>query len=207
MLSRNSVTKRGYYQNEIRTALEVLREFPQADTFLVPVRLDDCDVHFDELHAIHHIDLFPDWWDGFERLLGALKLHRSEPSDAADTLIRLTAHQARFQQSLRMFYFINVVNRSNDPLEITHAWYEDATCHISIEPMSRQLPTRLDPRQAWSTWVPVDAIPQRWQDHAYDRFRVRLSTGEVVGSRKEDTVPPVGGVPGGPIDWRDITTI
>lgn len=204
LLSRNAVNKRGFYQREIRAALDVLKEFPEDETFLVPVRLDECEVRLEALRALQYIDLFPDWWDGFDRLLSALQLHRSQPTDAGDTLLRLTSHQARFQSSPRMFYFVNVANKATFPLEITHVWYEDPTCHIQVEPLSRQLPVRLDVRQAWCTWLPVDAVPERWQGNAYDRFRVRLSTGEVIGSRKEDTVPPIGPVPGGLIDPRDL---
>jgi hypothetical protein len=204
LLSKHSVTKRGFYQKEIRVALDVLNEFPEDETFLVPVRLDDCTVRFEALREIQYIDLFPDWWDGFDRLLSALQLHRSEPTDTGDSLLRLTAHQARFRRSPRMYYFVNLANKAAFPLEVTHVWYEDPTCHIQIEPLSRQLPARLDVRQPWCTWLAVDAIPERWRDNAYDRFRVRLSTGEVIGSRKEDTVPPVGPVPGGSIDTRDL---
>jgi hypothetical protein len=204
LLSRNSVIKRGFYQREVRAALDVLKDFPEDDTFLVPVRLDECDAHFEALRALQYIDMFPDWWAGFDRLLSALQLHLSQPTEAGDTLLRLTAHQARFRRSPRMFYFVNVANKAPYPIEITHVWYEDPTCHIQVAPWSRRLPARLEVRQPWCTWLPVDSIPGRWQDDAYDRFRVRLSTGEVIGSRKEDTVPPVGPVPGGPIDPRDL---
>jgi hypothetical protein len=204
LLSRHSVTKRGFYQREIRLALDVLKEFPEDETFLVPMRLDDCDVRFEALRALQYIDLFPDWWEGFDRLLSALQIHISPPTDAGHELLRVTSHQARFQRSPRMFYFVNIANKTRYPLEITHVWYEDPTCHIQIEPLSRSLPVRLKARQPWCTWLPVDAIPERWQDNSYDRFRVRLSTGEVIGSQKEETVPPVGPVPGGPIDSRDL---
>jgi hypothetical protein len=174
LLSRNSVTRRGFYQREIRAALDALKDFPEDDTFLVPVRLDDCDVHFEELQALHRIDMFPDWWHGFDRLLSALQLHVSPPTETGESLLRVTTHQARFRSSPQMFYFVNIANRASFPLELTHVWYEDPTCHIQIEPLSRPLPARLEVRQPWCTWLAVDAIPEQWRDNAYSRFRVRL---------------------------------
>jgi len=28
-----------------------------------------------------------------------------------------------------MFYFVNLANKATFPLEVTHVWYEDPTCH------------------------------------------------------------------------------
>ena len=58
LLSKHAVTKRGFYQKEIRAALDVLREFPEDETFVVPVRLDDCEVRFEALRELQYIDLF-----------------------------------------------------------------------------------------------------------------------------------------------------
>lgn len=43
-LSRNSVTKRGYIQKEIRKALSVLERIPDGDIYIIPIRLDNCEV-------------------------------------------------------------------------------------------------------------------------------------------------------------------
>ena len=43
-LSSRSVGKVGYVQNEFRLALSALGERPSGTIFLIPVRLDDCDV-------------------------------------------------------------------------------------------------------------------------------------------------------------------
>ena len=43
-LSNHSVTKKGYIQKEIRKALSVLEEFPEGDIYLIPIKLDDCNV-------------------------------------------------------------------------------------------------------------------------------------------------------------------
>ena len=203
LLSRHSVTKKGFYQKEIRIALEILDEYPEDETFVVPVRLDDCPVHFEKMAVLQYVDMFPNWNAGIDRIISVLQLH-SRDAENAPPPVRLTSHQARFRSSPRMLYFVNIANRTAMPVEITHVWYEDHQSHIQIEPWSRRLPVRLEPNQAWCTWLERDEIPEAHQDDAYDRFRLRLSTGEVIGSRKEDSVPPIGPVPGGPIDERDL---
>jgi hypothetical protein len=61
--SKTSVTKRGYVQVEYKLAMDTLAERPPGDVFLIPVRLDDCELPDlqglgIELSEIHWIDLF-----------------------------------------------------------------------------------------------------------------------------------------------------
>jgi hypothetical protein len=69
-LSSSSVTKAGYLQREITLALERAGEQPEGGIFLIPVRLDRCEVP-DRLSHLHYVDLFAD--DGFRRLLRTLR--------------------------------------------------------------------------------------------------------------------------------------
>ena len=43
-LSTNSITKEGYVQKELRYAREIALEKPEDSIFLIPLRLDECDV-------------------------------------------------------------------------------------------------------------------------------------------------------------------
>jgi hypothetical protein len=43
-LSNHSVTKRGYVQKEIRKALSVLEKLPAGDIYIIPIKLDKCNV-------------------------------------------------------------------------------------------------------------------------------------------------------------------
>ena len=52
--------------------------------------------------------------------------------------------------------------------------------------------------------MPVATIREARQANAYARFRVRLSSGEVHASVKDETEPPIGSVAGGPIRHDDI---
>jgi hypothetical protein len=76
-LSKSSVGKQGYVQRELRMALSVYSERPPGTMYLIPVRLDDCDVpdlQMPEigmrLRDIHWLDLWKT--DGFEALVNAI---------------------------------------------------------------------------------------------------------------------------------------
>lgn len=64
LLSRKSVTARGYRHSELRQAVEVLSEFPVEHVYLIPARLDDCEMPDPKLNEINRVDLFPRWKDG-----------------------------------------------------------------------------------------------------------------------------------------------
>lgn len=70
--SRNSVSKKGGFQAEIRYALDCARRVPLDDVFLIPVRLDACAVPSSIRREIQYIDLFPDWEHGFRRIVTIL---------------------------------------------------------------------------------------------------------------------------------------
>jgi CheY-like chemotaxis protein len=56
-LSMHSVGKRGFLQQEIRDALDLWKEQLDSDIYLIPIRLDDCEVP-EPLHDLQHLDLF-----------------------------------------------------------------------------------------------------------------------------------------------------
>lgn len=68
-LSATSINKRGFLQKEIKQALEQALEKFEDDVWLIPARLDDCDVP-DALAHIQWVDLFDD--DGLQQLLAAM---------------------------------------------------------------------------------------------------------------------------------------
>lgn len=81
LLSSSSTTKRGFVQKEIRVALDVLAELPERSVFVIPVRLDACDVHFNALEGIHYADLFPDWDAGVRQLRKTMFSHLGIPEE------------------------------------------------------------------------------------------------------------------------------
>jgi hypothetical protein len=113
--------------------------------------------------------------------------------------VRFTAHRAAFVGSQRPAYFLNVVNLSESrEIEITHVWFASEP-PISALNQERPLPKRLKPDEAWETWVYADALPSSAHAAALRLARLRLSTGRVIKSSPNASVPPEGYVPGGPI--------
>jgi hypothetical protein len=69
-VSQRSSRKRGFVRKEIRRAVEESEEMLDSDIFLIPVRLEDCELP-SELTAFQRVDLFVE--DGMTRLTKAIK--------------------------------------------------------------------------------------------------------------------------------------
>jgi hypothetical protein len=73
-VSSRAVQKQGFIQKEIRMALDVADEMPEGSIYLVPAKLDPCDMP-GRLARWHWVELFKD--HGYERLQRALALRVS----------------------------------------------------------------------------------------------------------------------------------
>jgi TIR domain/SIR2-like domain len=69
-LSETSIKKVGYVQKEIKRVLDVADQQPEGIIFLIPVRLEQCDVP-ESLSRWHRVDLFDE--SGYPRLLRSLR--------------------------------------------------------------------------------------------------------------------------------------
>jgi|CXWL01.1.fsa_nt_gi hypothetical protein len=76
-LSKKAFSKRGYVQKEFKFGLDTLQEIPEGQIYLIPVRLDDCDVP-ESLKQRHWVDLFEK--DGYKKLL---KVFQTQTDDSA----------------------------------------------------------------------------------------------------------------------------
>jgi hypothetical protein len=114
--------------------------------------------------------------------------------------VRVTVHLAYFARTGTPCCFINVTNLCQDvDVEITHVWVE-AVPQVFAHNRDRPLPKRLRPHESWETWIPADRLnPDMTEAALYQAARVRVSTGEVVPSVRNDSVPAEGMIPGGPI--------
>jgi hypothetical protein len=70
-LSAHSVSKRGWIQKEIRNALDIWQEKLEDDIYLIPVRLEDCEVP-QRLRGFQWVNLFEE--DGWTRLVEAIQV-------------------------------------------------------------------------------------------------------------------------------------
>ncbi len=74
LFSNNYVTKRGFLQKELWLAFEVLEEFPRGSTFIIPVRLDDCNLPDEIPGKMNIINLHETSWNsGLEEILQELR--------------------------------------------------------------------------------------------------------------------------------------
>ncbi|MBK9780713.1 MAG: toll/interleukin-1 receptor domain-containing protein [Anaerolineales bacterium] len=57
LLSKIAVASEGFFQNEIRLALDTAAEKPEGTIFIIPIRLNDCDVP-EMLQKYQYVDYF-----------------------------------------------------------------------------------------------------------------------------------------------------
>ena len=109
-LSKLSVKKQGYVQKEFRLALSTYAEKPEGSIYLIPLRLDDCEVpnlQIPELGVnLRHIQWL-DYWkpDGFELLIKTVQdlstkveTASSSKSHNSDLIIRQAFDLPKFKE-------------------------------------------------------------------------------------------------------------
>lgn len=74
-LSKKSVDKEGYVQKEIRLALDRALEMPEGRIFLIPARLEECELPY-KIRTYQWVDLFSP--DGLDKLMRSLSLRASQ---------------------------------------------------------------------------------------------------------------------------------
>ena len=74
-LSRNSIEKEGFVQKEFKFALDKTLEIPEGRIFVIPVRLQECEVPI-RMGRLHWVDLYKD--DGYKKLLKGLKARANQ---------------------------------------------------------------------------------------------------------------------------------
>lgn len=74
--SQESVSKESYIQKEYKRAMRIQEEKPEGSIFVIPVRLDDCELPF-YLREIQWVD-YP---DGYDRLVAALNLRAGRKTE------------------------------------------------------------------------------------------------------------------------------
>ena len=143
--------------------------------------------------------------------LSSLSSFSSRSRTSVIRKIRVRVHVARFIKDPegRKHFFVNVVNESpKRELQISHVYFEDKAkgIFLSIQPKARKLPTRLKLDESWETWIPVSQIEDAMgvqldqNESMYNKFFVRLTSGDVFDSERNMSVPQQGSVPGGPIE-------
>lgn len=101
LISQSSVNKRGYVQREIKQAIDILDEFPDYGVFVLPVRLDPCEVVNEKLQSLQWIDMFPSFDYGVNKIINTLKQYTSEEhnTDSNNTFKKVISNQSNFQSN------------------------------------------------------------------------------------------------------------
>jgi hypothetical protein len=73
LLSKNSIESNTYVQEELKVAKEIATEHKESKIFIIPIRLDECQI-LEPIQNLHTVDLFPNWKEGFERILKAMAI-------------------------------------------------------------------------------------------------------------------------------------
>ncbi len=74
-LSKKSVNKEGYVQKEIRLALDLALEMPDGRIFLIPARLEECELPY-KLKPYQWVDLFTP--NGMDKLIKSLNIRAEQ---------------------------------------------------------------------------------------------------------------------------------
>ena len=78
IFSSNSVGKVGYVQAEFKYAIEALDRYPESEIYIIPVRLDKCEIPYEKLESITFADLFPDWDMGLKQIIKSMGIEPME---------------------------------------------------------------------------------------------------------------------------------
>lgn len=83
--SKRSTGKRGRFHSELRYALDCATRVPLGEIYFIPVRLDECRVPLRIRQELQYVDLFPDWDQGFQKVLAAISRRAVSRKDAEGT--------------------------------------------------------------------------------------------------------------------------
>jgi len=164
LVSRHSVTKRGYVQKEVREAIALLDLLPPDAIFVVPVRLDDSEPVHGRLRNLHWVDLFVDYDKGLRQIARSLGLstgdetHPSQQTSAdanqhgdRDLIVKLHVGELRGSDIHPTPRFLfQVANPNRRPATICGAGVEARTAGISAPAFMPQ--TLFDPPRLALPW-------------------------------------------------------
>jgi hypothetical protein len=72
LLSSTSLSTKGFVHKEQKIALDIFDEYPDSQIFIIPARLDNCELFDERLQNIKPVDLFPSYEDGLKKILKTL---------------------------------------------------------------------------------------------------------------------------------------
>jgi len=77
LFSSNSVSKKGYVQKELKMAIDILDEFPPSSIFIIPVRLNNCNIEYERITSLQWVDIFNSYEEGLEKIVSTINKDNS----------------------------------------------------------------------------------------------------------------------------------
>lgn len=68
LFSNNSVSKTGFIQKEIKEVLSNLDNYPVGKIYIIPVKIDECEIRDRKIKKIQWVNLYDDWSGGIEKI-------------------------------------------------------------------------------------------------------------------------------------------
>lgn len=154
-LSSQSVTKEGFVQKEIKFALDIADEKPEGTIFIIPARLEDCDIP-KRISRFHWVDLYSE--DGYEHLMKALQLRANnlELSITSPQEVTLSGDKASPPQEITLF-------RTKAVRRFT--WSSHRNCYLTLTNM--RLIFRDLENDFYSFELPINDLHSSWLNTEY----------------------------------------
>jgi hypothetical protein len=178
LLSEKCMTKRGFVHREIREALDVVREMPESHVFLIPARLEPCEVTHEDLGRLQWVDLFPDWDQGVAKITRTLSRRNLDTAQSVQKL-QESNPTARLRGDT-----ISLPGRKSQPLAMI------ATTREAVYEMAKRLAARDVSRlfnmikEERGTMIPAGTLVEvvEWNDYRELKLaRIKLLEGDLKG--------------------------
>jgi len=104
LLSKTSVDKEGYVQKEIKFALDKALEMPEGRIFIIPARLEECDVPR-SLSTYQWVDLFDE--GGYDKLMKSLRLRAEQLNCFSIDILTIDDHDIEMHPELNTKQSLN----------------------------------------------------------------------------------------------------
>jgi CheY-like chemotaxis protein len=188
LLSKKSVGKRGFFQKEVRLALEVLDTIPIGHVYLLPIRIDECEVPA-RLTTIQYLDLFPQSNHSLEKLYKSIKLYdeirsRAEAAETQEDNVEAIRLLLVNDQPATMNFVVDLwkscgvtVDYAFDVPQAIHA-IEQSFYHVIVSDLSHFSPAGLITDRAAFEIL-------EWARNSEKKVKVIISTSDLSPERQK----------------------
>ncbi len=119
VLLSESSNKSGYFHSELRKAIEIQKRKPQATIYIIPVKLEECELIHSELEELHILDLYHDYDEGIRKLIQAFGL----PINTEDKHNSPKVEEKPYLSSIEIENFFSLKNIQIQDLNATKEIY------------------------------------------------------------------------------------